>query len=179
MDDARNPYATPEAPVAVETHAPLFAVSTAKLTALSLTTLGLYQLSWHYQSWQRIRARTGKPLRPLWRTLFAPLWSFELFSALNREALAAGVESSLSPGGHGAAYLLLNMCTRLPGGYWLISLGSVLPLLPANGLARRLNERLAPDTPALAGWNAWNFAGLAVGGVILALAVVGTLLPEE
>jgi hypothetical protein len=174
MDDVRNPYATPGASVSVETHAPLFAVSTAKLTALSLATLGLYQLSWHYQSWQRIRARTAKPMRPFWRTVFAPLWAFELFTHLNREATAAGVESSVSPGGHGVAYLLLNVTTRLPEPFWLISLASVLPLLPANGLARRLNERLAPDRPALAGWNAWNVVGLVVGSVLLVLAVIGT-----
>jgi hypothetical protein len=164
VDDARNPYATPGASVSVDTHAPLFAVSTAKLTALSLATFGLYQLSWHYQSWQRIRARAAKPMRPFWRTVFAPLWSFELFTHLNHEATAAGVESSVSPGGHGAAYLLLNVMSRLSAPFWLISLASFLPLLPANGLACGLNERLAPDAPALVGWNAWNLVGLVVRG---------------
>jgi hypothetical protein len=179
MDDARNPYATPKAEITAAGGTPFFATPTAKLAALSVVTFGLYEVIWAYQSWKSVRARTGKPIRPFWRALFAPLWMFILFDELNRQAAAAEVESSVSPGGHGAAFFVLSALWRLPAPWFFIGYLSFLPLLPANTLARRLNERLAPETAPMVGWSGVNVAALLLGGVLFALVVAGTFLPEE
>lgn len=179
MDDARNPYATPKATITATAGAPFFATPTAKLAALSVVTFGVYEAIWAYQSWKSVRARTGKPIRPFWRALFAPLWMFILLDELNQQAATAEVESSVSPGGHGAAFFVLSALWRLPDPWFFISSLSFLPLLPANTLARRLNERLAPETTPVVGWSGVNIAALLLGGALFAMAVVGTFVPED
>jgi hypothetical protein len=116
---------------------------------------------------------------PWARALFAPLWSFALFGELEREAVAAAERSGVLPVLHGTAYLVLSALWRLPDPYWLVTLLAFLPLLPANSLARRLNARLAPEAEASVPWSVANTVTLAIGGVILALAVIGTFMPEE
>ena len=52
---------------------PYFPVATHKFVVLSICTLGLYDLYWFYQNWQRVRRRTREDLSPFWRAAFAPL----------------------------------------------------------------------------------------------------------
>jgi len=179
MDEAPNPYATPKAAIAAPDGAPFFATPTGKLAALSVVTFSLYTVVWSYHSWKALRARFGKPIWPFWRAVFAPLWMYGLCDELNREAREAAVATQVAAGGLAVAYFVLNALWRLPGAWSLFSLLSFLPLLPANALARGLNERLAPDAPPEVGWTPWNLVALAAFGPLLVLALIGMFLPPE
>ena len=177
MDEARNPYATPKAVIAAPEGAPFFAVSTPKLVALSLATFSLYVVVWSYYSWKALRPRLEKPIWPFWRAVFAPIWMFSLLEELNRAAREARLEARVAAGFYAIAFFVLNALWRLPTPYSLVSLLAFTPLLPANSLARRLNETHAPDRAAAVGWSGWNVVALVGFGLLALFAVIGMLVP--
>ena len=180
MDEARNPYATPKAEITggADGAAPFFATPTVKLVALSLVTFSLYEVVWSYYSWKALRPRLGRSIWPFWRAVFAPIWMFGLCEELNREAREAALATRVAAGGLAVAFFVLNALWRLPAPWSLLSLLSFLPLVPANALARRLNEQLAPDREPVVGWSSWNLVALFAFGLLAALALVGMFLPS-
>ena len=79
-----NVYAPPKAPVADvasirsnrEVH--FFAVSPVKLVALSVCTLGIYQIYWFYKHWVLIKEHSEPHIVP-WARLFRLLLVLQLF----------------------------------------------------------------------------------------------------
>ena len=48
-----------------------------------------------------------------------------------------------------------------------------LPLLPVQAAVNRVNRQLAPEADPNARFSGWNIVGVILGGVLVALAVVG------
>ena len=113
-----------------------FPVSPRKFIALSVLTFGLYEIYWFYKNWVFVRTRDISSIRPWARALFAPLW-YPAFLQSFSKSLQYG---PITPGGlvaPAAIYFLLTASVRLPDPFWLISLFSFVPLLPA---VRRINS---------------------------------------
>ena len=158
---------------------PLFPVTTHKFIILSICTFGIYELYWCYQNWKRIKLASGLKLRPFWRAFFAPLWAFSLFRRIKSLAVSSGVPINWSSDTLAVFYFFFKM-TQLPGPWWLISLGTLIPMIPVQQTAQRVNERFAaPNTD----WkndkySTVNVVIIALGGFFVVMAVISSFIPE-
>jgi len=170
-----------DAPVASRAGAlPLFPVATRKFIVLSICTFGIYELYWCYQNWKRLKAASGENLSPFWRAFFAPLWGFSLFKRIRAAAVSAGVPVDWSSGALATFYLVLDMTWRLPDPWWLISFGTLIPMISVQQAAQRVNERhVALNTEGRNdNYSTANIATIVIGGLFLILVVIGTFMPE-
>jgi hypothetical protein len=173
--DEANPYAPPQAELLgpPPAAAPFFAVSGAKLSLMSIATFGLYELWWSYRNWKAVKLRYGEALSPFWRAFFAPLWNYSLFSHLDGVAAFAAVPASNVAGLMASLYFAANLVARAPDPYGFVGLLGFAALLPANGVAIRLNESLVPAAPPRAPWSVYDFVALAFGAIVWALGTIG------
>jgi len=95
-------------------------------------------------------------------------------------AVSSGVPISWSSNTLAVFYFFLNMAWRLPGPWWLISLGTLIPMIPIQQAAQRVNERFAaPNTD----WkndkySTANVVIIVLGGLFVVMAVIGSFIPE-
>ncbi|HEX8072933.1 MAG TPA: DUF4234 domain-containing protein [Pyrinomonadaceae bacterium] len=164
----RNPQS------AIET--PFFAVSLTKLALLSVLTCGVYQYYWLYQQWQAIKRRDDADISPFWRTFFSIVYLLPLLRALKAAAARAGVPARFSPVLLFVAFNALSLAGLVPNAVWLVGLLAFVPLIIAQRAANAVNARLAPAHDRNARFSAANLAAALLGGLITAVAVVGTLL---
>lgn len=156
---------------------PFFPVSTGKFVAMSLCTFGIYELYWYYKNWERVRARTGETLSPFWRAFFAPLWSFSLFRRVREYQDDGTSPISWSPGLLGTIYLVLIVSWRLPDPWWLVSLGTFVPILPVLNTTQAINARTTASESLNESVTGGNVVILVLGGLLLLFGVIGTFLP--
>lgn len=72
-----------------------FTTSKTKFAAMSICTLGLYEVFWSYRNWRYVKERDASGIRPVWRAAFYPLWHYSLLSEL---ASAVGSQRLSSAG---------------------------------------------------------------------------------
>ncbi len=163
-----------------EGHVPAFTffpVATHKLVVMSICTLGLYELYWAYQQWKRIRLTSHESISPFWRAVFAPLWGFSLFNHVKGIATGRHVHFGWSGGLLGLTYLVLNVSWRLPDPYWLVSFTTFVPLAIVQKSINVLNAgELTKEDPNTS-YTAVNIVVIAIGGLLVLFAVLGTLMP--
>lgn len=184
-----NPYAVPAAalPDAAPAVVPgtdalstLFAPSAAKLALLCATSLGWYALYWFYRNWQAIRLISGRRrIWPVWRSVFALIWIFACFRALDRLT---------GPHRFGAlgwclpalAYVGLSLLAVSPSPLALLALFAWLPLLAINRRLVLLKRSRGLPARAQERFTAWTWAWLAIAGpltlLVLSSVVVTTVM---
>ena len=155
---------------------PQFAVSVGKFAVMSLCTFGFYELYWAYKHWDAVRRREQESLSPFWRAFFAPLWGFSLLPRLRQLTAVYRVPATWSGSGLALAYFLIHIAYRLPDPLWLISLLSFLPLLVVQRSVNELNRAVAPEAPRNDSYSGLNVVGIVLGGMIVLLAILGTLV---
>ena len=158
---------------------PFYCVSAIKLSVLSLTTLGLYELFWFYKNWKLVRASSGRDISPFWRALFSPLFCYSFGRTVNSAAESVNVARRISPALIAAIYAGLLALERLPDPYWLICLFTFVPLLSIARQIRRVHEAIRPGFESAVGWGGWSVATLGVGGPLTALLVIATFVIES
>jgi hypothetical protein len=165
---------------AVLTSFPLFPVATHKFIVLSLVSFTAYTFYWFYQNWKRIKTASQENLSPFWRTAFAPLWGFSLFSQIRILASAQGIAADWSPGLLGTMFLVLNSLWILPDPWSWISLAVFVPAIPIQQTAQRVNEICAKSVgePQNDTYTAGNVAMIVIGGLVLTLAIMGSFMPD-
>jgi hypothetical protein len=165
---------------AVLTSYPLFPVATHKFIVLSIFSFSAYSLYWFYQNWKRVKAASHESLSPFWRTAFAPLWGFSLFSRIRALSLGQGVVSDWSSGVLGATFFALNMAWVLPDPWGWMSLAVFAPLIPIQQTAHRINKIYANSVGETRNetYSAGNVAIILIGGLIFALFMTIALMPE-
>jgi hypothetical protein len=179
---AFNPYASPKAAVRDEGlakgEAVFFPVGLAKLTVLSITLLGFYQIYWFYKNWKCVQRNYGDNLNAPIRAIFYPLVAYPLFKRVREHAEKAGVYTRLQAGMLAAVLFALGFAWRLPDPYWFAGFAAFLPLLPVQLTVNELNYKLAPQAETNRRLSGWNIAGVLLGALIIALALIGTFVPE-
>lgn len=164
----------------VDNEAPWFAVSTRKLLVMSIFTLSFYSLYWFYKQWWRVKQREGSDILPFWRAVFAIFFAHSLFKRIRAEADAARLPHSFEAGTMAVAFIVLSLVGNfLPGPLTLVAMLSVLTLTPAQELANRINAQVAPDHPRNDRYSSLNITGMVLGGLMLVMAFLGSMLPEE
>jgi hypothetical protein len=108
-----------------------FVTSTAKFIAMSLCTFGVYELYWSYKNWRYVRDRDMTDIRPFWRAIFYPVWHYSLLSELNKVVRSRALESAVYRVFLASSLILLGAMWRLPDPFWLVSMLTFLPFLPA------------------------------------------------
>jgi hypothetical protein len=158
----------------VLTSFPLFPVATHKFIVLSLVSFTAYTFYWFYQNWKRLKAASQENLSPFWRTAFAPLWGFSLFSHIRTLASAQGIATDWRPDLLGAFFLVLNMLWVLPDPWSWISLVVFVPAIPVQQTAQRVNDLYAKAVHEARNdtYSAGNIAMIVIGGLLLALAIM-------
>jgi hypothetical protein len=159
-----------------------FPVSLLKLTVMSIVTFGIYELYWFYKNWNLIKQREKIKIAPFWRAFFAYFFCYQCFSDIRAQAASLDLQQSLPAGPLAVGWiittLLGNLLGKLPDPYWVVSLVSMFSFvffLPVQALANRINARIAPDHDPNRGFTGWNRAGVAVGAIMLMLAILGTI----
>ena len=156
----------------------LHPMSLGKLVVMSLCTFGFYEVYWFYRNWYLQKAFRKEDVSPFWRAIFAPLFGFSMFRNVRNQAERDRLRVGWSAGGMGLLFLVLSGLSRLPDPYWLVCLLSFAPILPVQRTINELNAASPRPAPVNAEFSVLNLAGIAVGGLCLFLAVIGTLFPE-
>jgi hypothetical protein len=156
-----------------------FPVAVHKFILLSLCTFGIYEAYWCYQMWKRVLVRTSKPLSPVWRAFFAPIWIFSLFRQIHDRAVETSIPATWSAYALGAFYVLLTLSWRLPGAWWLIAFGSFVPFIPVLQTVRAINARSRTTESPNESYNRGEVATIVVGAVLLVVVVLGTIYPPR
>lgn len=157
---------------------PFFSVATHKFAVMCIVTLGLYQYYWLFLQWRRLARMTMHPISPFWRTFFAPLWGFSFCSRVHNRGRIEGAHPNWNAVALGAAYLVLSIAWRLPDPWSLIPLLSFVPLVPVQQTIERINARHAAGPLPNRSYTTANRIGIVVGGLLLLLAIIGSLLPH-
>lgn len=157
-------------------HPYFFTAAPFKLVLLSICSLGLYELYWFYKNWHFYRNRTGKPIKPLWRAFFSPLWAYASFKTVNEAAVEYGLPQRIHPVILAIAYFMFTTPGLSSDIFWTVSLLAFIPILSANDLAMRVNRQVVPSYRENDQLSRQNWAVMIIGGIVLVLAVIGTVM---
>jgi hypothetical protein len=176
MNEVTNRYAPPGVEVTAPPvmAAPYFAASATKFLLLSALTFTIYAIYWSYRNWYALLG--GRRGAAFLRVFFSPITTFALFARLDRAAGAASV-ASFPAVPCAALYLAANVFAVLPSP-WAVAaaLLAFIPFLPANAVALRLNQALAPDAPDPAPWTTWNVVAAALGGLVFLMLLISLII---
>lgn len=168
---------TPQPAVATG-EAPFFATSVLKLAILSIVTLGLYEVYWHYQQWKRVKERTHQDIWPIARAIFSVFFLKSLGDEIKEVAEEQKVYTGFTPLNLAIVYFALFIPLRLPDPAWLISLLSFLPLLSLQKQIALIHAQVAPQADTNSRFGVLNIVGIVFGGLLLILALIGSFLPN-
>jgi hypothetical protein len=187
-----NPYAPPSANLdgapavsrsADQSTPRFFPVSLPKLLLLSLASFGLYEIYWFYQSWKLVKVRDQQDIRPFWRGFFAVFFCNELAKTIKRDCARHDIEPKSSLTSHATLWVVLtiggNVLSRLTDGpLWVLSLAAVFPLMIIQKTVNELNHRVAPLHDPNTRFSVLNIVGIALGLILLALSIAGSMMPQ-
>lgn len=156
-----------------------FPVSLRKLVVMSISTLGLYTLYWQFCHWLYIRDYEDASFSPGWRGFFAIIFCYPLFRRIRQTARSKGLPVTLPAGPLAFGWLIFAFLGSLPPPFFLLYFLSVLFLLPVQNAANAINSITDPDHDPNDSFSTWNKVAIGVGGITLALAVVGSFLPPK
>src|SRR5688500_16468988 len=113
-----NPYEAPKARIdgaKLPAGSPnWFTVSQPKLVAMSVCTLGVYMIYWHYKQWQRWRERTQENIYPFLRALFSIFFTHQLFSKIRGDTIDTNAQNPTSSSSNLATmYVVLVIGARI------------------------------------------------------------------
>ncbi|MFP8777986.1 DUF4234 domain-containing protein [Hydrogenophaga sp. RWCD_12] len=154
-----------------------FAVSARKLVVLSICTLGIYQTYWMYRNWKLVRDQGSESLSPARRTVLAVFFAFPLFRRILRHQSAPDA-SRWAAGPIATGWIVLCLLGWLPAPYGLLTYFlAMFIVVPVQNAANTVNRALAPDHAPNARIAGLDWLVVVPGGLLLALGLVGSLLP--
>ncbi len=162
----------------VATSEPSYCVGGLKLLAMSLATFGLYLIYWLYRNWKAEQARSGDNIAPLARAVFAVLFFHSLAARVALRSEAEGLSPRFSPVLLTTVFVVLALSPRLPDPWWLLSLGTAVPVLPIQRALQALDEAKGIDSRANRLFGGGEIAGFAIGATIWLLFLTGLMLGE-
>ena len=153
-----------------------FSVSIPKLIVMSVCTLGIYEFYWLYKNWQLVQGRATNQwdaqISPFWRAFFGILYLYPLLKLVRQSMRDHSISGSLSPGWLTFGFIVILVFSRLPDPLWIISLLSFIPLICVQNKVNAINAKTAPDAMMNSRFSGLNIAGIVLGGLVIALAVL-------
>ena len=93
---------------------------------------------------------------PFWRTCFAVIYCFQLFEKREDSGKLLHLRQSISSRVLAGSWVLLSVLSILPDPYWLVTLLSIVFLVPVQQQINRINEQLVPGHDPNKHFTAWN-----------------------
>ncbi len=150
------------------------------LVLLSVVTFGLYEFLWFYRNWRDVTVRAGLPAVAGWRTagLLVPFLNiFLVYQQLRliRDVVGeAGLEIPFTPGTLTAMFFLTAAIANVST-VWIVSLFTIVPLIPVQECLNRYWQIEQPDASIREELTPAEFALAVVGAFLTAIAVAGTI----
>ena len=151
---------------------PFYGISTFKLAAVSIPSLGLYTWIWLYRNWRAVAARSEVTIRPFWRTLFAPIYIWALFWEVGHQAERLGVRPAIRPIFWAGPFLGLSLASYCPWPWFLLGALLCLPALPVARTIEKVHRRLDPGAQVDRQLRLRTALALLLGGVLISYTVV-------
>lgn len=164
---------------------PFFQTSPLKMALLSVTTFGLYQMSWFYRHWKR-RKEQGEDVNPLLRTIFAVWFVYSLCQSVNRElerrsgpgpSFSGMAHEALNAGGIAFGFFALNMLWRLSPPLSMLGALSFLPLVIVQRRINQLHAEMGLDPGEGSSFSLGTYLALAAGCVLWLLIGLASFAP--
>ncbi len=153
-----------------------FAVSPFKLVVMCTVTMQFYTVYWFYKQWSMVKSREKSSIFPVMRGIFAIFFVFQLFNRVRDSAGPFGV--GLNATVLACAWAATSLLWKGPGWLWWLSLGAPLFLMPVQSTMNTVNETMAADTPRNDRFSVLNWLAIVLGGGLLVLAFIGTVMPD-
>ena len=161
-------------------------VSIAKLIVLSICTLSVYEFYWMYRNWKIIKNHSGVEISPFWRAWFYLFFCGNLFRIIKLSIKQRNFEIPYPTGILATVYILLNFCGYASAKYnhwaatllWIISFFSLVPLVILQKAINAYNSSIDPSYKINTKFTKGSIVLVAVGGLIVILALFGVLLHE-
>jgi len=153
-----------------------FPVSLTKFVVMHFCTVGLYQVYWFYENWKLILKREQSEASPFWKTFFMFIYCYALFEKVRSSAVSLKMGHSISVQVLATGWILFSMLWILPDPYGLVTLLSILFLIPVQQTANRINESLVPGHDRNERFTAWNKVAVVIGGLLFILGVIGSFV---
>lgn len=154
-----------------------FSVGIAKLLVLAVLTFGLYDLVWLYKNWKFIRDKRGRSVNPILRTMFAPLFVWQLFAELSETIVEEGGKRPILPAAVMAIFYILTVSISQYGArhvnenFGLLALLAVVPLVLIQVRVNDLNSGQSKVTNTRFSKTNWVFA--IIGALVWILSLIG------
>ena len=156
-----------------------FLVSPLKLIVMSVCTFGIYETYWFYRNWCAIKRFDQSNILPIWRAVLGQLFCYFLFRRIQATGRSCGISKSMGPGLLAVGWVLLTFLAWLPAPFGLVTLLAVLLLVPVQTAVNEMNKTTNPQRDANSGFTVWNIAAIVIGGLILALGLLASLVPRR
>ncbi len=162
-----------------------FPVSNLKFWAMSICTVGFYEVYWGYKNFKALKVPSGKGLSAFIFAIFLPVSLFGLLKAFETQAAAAGNPISVHKLPLAWAFFLLHVVSRvmdrmLPAELSMLALIPALINLCMLAYVQRkmiaVNAAVRPNAKIDSRFSAWDITGLILGSIIILLALLGLIL---
>lgn len=150
---------------------------------LSFLTFGLYTIYWFYKGWRFLKESYEWDIYPGWRAIFAIFFAHSLLEHINDIAVEKG-HPGVSSNVYATGYVVLAIAQRFldrvlptPVNLYALLLMPFLCLIPT---VRQLNYIYEKDHPNEYNppFTAGELVVLLLGGILLVLGILGTLMNE-
>lgn len=144
---------------------------------LSVVTMGIYQIWWLYKSWRFFKEKEDLDIYPAARAIFSIFFIKQLFDKISDYATEKGLDVNYNSTNRLVAIVVLNITSRLPQPFWLISVFSFVPFID---VVKTFNYYFTQD---FEGSDEDTFSGkrilLIVLGLVLWCAILASLFVDE
>ena len=155
-----------------------FVVSYKRLLLCSIFSFGLYEIYWFYRNWLSIKEAEESKIMPFWRAIFTLIWCYPLFKKIYETSQSRGYKASESYLWVAIIYIIVMLTHNLPTPLWLISMFSVLVLIPVQRAAFAANLSIQPEAAVEKQWTRGQLIILAFSAFLWGLNLLAFLLPE-
>ena len=156
-----------------------FYVPTAKLITLWLCTFGLYAFYWFYKNWKCVRDKGNENVSPFLRAWFGVFTCYGLFKRILLSAEAQEFKPGTTAGILATAFILISIGYKAPDPYWIISFLNFVPILEVQKAIKHNNKKQSPDFKPNKKFSWKEITIIVLGGILLALAVWGAVIPTK
>ena len=147
-----------------------------KFFLLSILSLGLYQLWWTYKAWKFFKEKESLDVSPVARAIFAIFFFHSLFEKIKTYANVYGYGASYTSGLLVAAIFILNILSRLPDPFWMLSVASVFCFIPpVSALNYAVQNSKEYAVVINNGLNYRQLALVIVGAIFWILIIIGLM----
>ncbi|BDS13119.1 hypothetical protein [Aureispira anguillae] len=148
-----------------------------KFTILYLLSFGLYGFWWTYKVWRFFKEKDELDIIPGARAFFSILFLHALFENIQKYAKSNHYTETYSSTILFIAFVAINMLSRLPDPFWLVSLLGFIPFMPPLK-AYNYSVQNSDDYRAIEkeGFNSRQLIVLLLGLILWMLILVGIFM---